>query len=38
MVLDSGRIVEFDTPKNLLQKDRGVFRAMVQDNGDKALL
>lgn len=35
MVLDSGRLVEFDTPKVLLQKQYGLFRAMVEQSADK---
>ena len=29
LVLDDGRIAEFDSPKALLSKDSGLFRAMV---------
>lgn len=32
MVLDKGRIVEFDTPKNLLKKDT-IFKSMVEATG-----
>ncbi|KAF7367211.1 ATP-binding cassette transporter [Mycena sanguinolenta] len=35
MVLDAGRIVEFDTPKELLKKKHGVLRALVDESGDK---
>lgn len=35
MVLDSGKIVEFDSPKNLLKKEKGAFLAMVEGSGDK---
>ncbi|KAJ7745476.1 P-loop containing nucleoside triphosphate hydrolase protein [Mycena maculata] len=38
MVLDAGRIVEFDTPKALLQKKHGLFRALVDESGDKEVL
>ena len=27
--------VEFDSPKNLLQKEKGAFRALVEGSGDK---
>ena len=37
MVLDAGRLVEFDTPKALLQKN-GLLRALVDESGDKAAL
>ncbi|GBE88702.1 ATP-binding cassette transporter abc4 [Sparassis crispa] len=35
MVLDAGRVVEFDTPRELLKKDMGMFRALVDGSGDK---
>ncbi|KAJ6489479.1 hypothetical protein C8R47DRAFT_1177182 [Mycena vitilis] len=38
MVLDAGRIVEFDTPKNLLQNEDGLLRALVDESGDKEAL
>ncbi|TDL15052.1 P-loop containing nucleoside triphosphate hydrolase protein [Rickenella mellea] len=38
MVLEAGRLVEFDTPKNLLQKDSGLFRALVDESADSAHL
>ena len=28
MVLDDGKIIEFDTPKNLYEKSEGIFRGM----------
>ncbi|KAJ7071475.1 hypothetical protein C8F01DRAFT_1317450 [Mycena amicta] len=34
MVLDAGRIVEFDTPKTLLQNKNGKLRALVDESGD----
>ncbi|KAJ7275443.1 hypothetical protein B0H12DRAFT_1199529 [Mycena haematopus] len=38
MVLDAGRIVEFDTPKELLEKKDGMLRALVDESGDKHTL
>ncbi|CAA7262822.1 unnamed protein product [Cyclocybe aegerita] len=38
MVLDSGRIAEFDSPRNLLQKEGSLFKTLVDGSGDKALL
>lgn len=37
MVLDAGRLVEFDTPKALLGKD-GLLRALVDESADKDAL
>lgn len=37
MVLDAGRLVEFDTPQALLQKD-GLLRALVDESADKDIL
>ncbi|CAE6434018.1 unnamed protein product [Rhizoctonia solani] len=34
LVLDAGRVVEFDTPKNLLERPNGVFREMCKKSGD----
>ncbi|KAJ6519437.1 hypothetical protein C8R45DRAFT_1066135 [Mycena sanguinolenta] len=34
LVLDAGRIVEFDSPKELLKKKHGVLRALVDESGD----
>ncbi|KAJ1822682.1 hypothetical protein LPJ56_000854 [Coemansia sp. RSA 2599] len=34
LVLDKGRVVEFDTPKRLLQKPQGVFRGMCEQSGE----
>ena len=28
MVLDDGKIIEFDSPKNLYEKSNGIFRGM----------
>lgn len=33
IVLDDGRIAEFDTPWNLIQKEGGIFRGMCQKSG-----
>ncbi|KAH9894788.1 multidrug resistance-associated ABC transporter [Cubamyces lactineus] len=38
MVLDAGRIVEYDAPRMLLQKEGGYFRSLVDGSGDKAAL
>ncbi|KAJ7456632.1 hypothetical protein FB451DRAFT_1048362 [Mycena latifolia] len=38
MVLDAGRIVEFDTPKALLKNKHGMLRALVDESGDKHAL
>jgi ABC-type proline/glycine betaine transport system ATPase subunit len=35
LVLDAGRIVEFDAPHNLLKNPKGVFRSLVDESGDK---
>ncbi|KAJ1665294.1 hypothetical protein IW140_000648 [Coemansia sp. RSA 1813] len=34
LVLDKGKVVEFDTPNNLLQKNGGVFRSMCEKIGE----
>ncbi|EIW59890.1 multidrug resistance-associated ABC transporter [Trametes versicolor FP-101664 SS1] len=38
MVLDAGRIVEFGKPNELLQNEKGLFRALVDESGDKEKL
>ncbi|KAI0360840.1 multidrug resistance-associated ABC transporter [Trametes cingulata] len=38
LVLDAGRIVEYDTPHGLLARERGYFRGLVDGSGDKATL
>ncbi|KAF8803433.1 multidrug resistance-associated ABC transporter [Phlegmacium glaucopus] len=38
MVLDSGKIIEFDSPQELLQKKGGAFKTMVDGSGDKKAL
>ncbi|KAF7364891.1 Multidrug resistance-associated ABC transporter protein [Mycena venus] len=38
MVLDAGRIVEFDSPKALLKVKDGKLRALVEESGDREVL
>lgn len=38
MVMDAGRIVEFDSPKTLLNLNGGFFRSLVDESGDKDAL
>ncbi|KZV63837.1 P-loop containing nucleoside triphosphate hydrolase protein [Peniophora sp. CONT] len=38
MVLDAGRIVEFDSPKVLLKKNGGFFKSLVEESSDKEAL
>ncbi|KAJ3763696.1 hypothetical protein EV360DRAFT_66088 [Lentinula raphanica] len=38
MVLDEGRMVEFDSPRALLEKQTGQFRAMVENASDRSKL
>ena len=38
MVMDKGQAIEFGTPKDLLQADGGVFKEMVRQSGEKALV
>jgi len=35
MVLDAGRIVEFDKPRELLKIEGGRLRSLVDESGDK---
>jgi ABC-type multidrug transport system fused ATPase/permease subunit len=35
MVLDAGRLVEYDTPQNLLAKKSGLFYSLVEESSDK---
>ena len=37
MVLDAGRLVEYDTPKALLQR-QGLLRSLVDESADKDIL
>ena len=38
MVLDAGRLVEYDSPRALLKKDGGYFRGLVDGSGDRIVL
>jgi ABC-type multidrug transport system fused ATPase/permease subunit len=38
MVLDAGKLVEFDSPKMLLTKEGGFLRALVDESADKEML
>ena len=38
LVLDAGRVVEFDTPYNLIEKEGGIFREMCMKSGNFAEL
>ena len=38
LVMGDGKVVEYGTPKELLGTDRGVFRGMVEQSGEKEVL
>lgn len=38
MVLDAGRLIEFDSPKVLLQNEKSLLRALVDESADKEAL
>jgi ABC-type multidrug transport system fused ATPase/permease subunit len=38
MVLDAGKLVEFDSPKSLLEQEGSFFRALVDESADKDTL
>ncbi|EIW53710.1 P-loop containing nucleoside triphosphate hydrolase protein [Trametes versicolor FP-101664 SS1] len=38
MVLDAGRLVEFGKPSELLENEKGLFRALVDESGDREKL
>mmetsp|Transcript_6289 Transcript_6289/g.9668 ORF Transcript_6289/g.9668 Transcript_6289/m.9668 type:complete len:182 (-) Transcript_6289:225-770(-) len=33
LVMDFGKVAEFDTPRNLLSDEKGIFTSLVNDNG-----
>ncbi|CAE6421737.1 unnamed protein product [Rhizoctonia solani] len=38
MVLKAGKIIEFDSPAALLQKESGAFKSLVDESGDRDVL
>lgn len=38
LVLDAGKLVEFDSPQALLAKESGAFKTMVDQSGDQDVL
>ncbi|KAG9074954.1 hypothetical protein FRC06_010360 [Ceratobasidium sp. 370] len=38
MVLEAGKIIEFDSPTALLQRDGGAFKSLVDESGDRDAL
>jgi ABC-type multidrug transport system fused ATPase/permease subunit len=38
MVLDAGRLIEFASPKELLQNEKSLLRALVDESDDKEKL
>ncbi|KAF8592008.1 P-loop containing nucleoside triphosphate hydrolase protein [Ramaria rubella] len=38
LVLDAGNMVEFDSPANLLKKDDGYLKSLVDESGDRDML
>lgn len=38
MVLDAGRLVEFDTPRALLEKKDGLLYTLVDQSADREIL
>jgi ABC-type proline/glycine betaine transport system ATPase subunit len=38
MVLDAGKMVEFDSPANLLKISDGYLRSLVDESGDRDVL
>lgn len=38
MVLDAGRLVEFDSPSNLLKKEGGFLKSLVDESGEREVL
>ena len=38
LVMGEGKVVEFDTPKNLMEREEGVFRGLVEESGERGAL
>jgi ABC-type multidrug transport system fused ATPase/permease subunit len=38
LVLNAGKLIEFDSPVNLLRREGGAFRSLVDGSGDKDAL
>jgi ABC-type multidrug transport system fused ATPase/permease subunit len=38
MVLDAGKVIEFDSPSELLKQENGLLRALVDESADKEQL
>ena len=38
MVLDAGKLVEFDSPAALLKREGGFFKSLVDNSGDRSAL
>ena len=38
LVLDAGRLAEFDSPRNLLARSSSMFKTMVDSSGDREAL
>ena len=38
MVFDAGRLVEYDSPKGLLQKEKSLLRVLVDESADRVAL
>ena len=38
LVMGEGKVEEFDTPRNLMGKQRGVFRSLVEESGEREVV
>jgi ABC-type multidrug transport system fused ATPase/permease subunit len=38
LVMDAGSVKEFDTPRNLMEKEDGAFRSLVRQSGEREVL
>ena len=38
MILDNGRIIEFDSPGSLIKKEGGLFKSLVDGSNDSSAL